>query len=189
MNVSIEATEVLVSAEHLSDPGDQRLPVDYAVYDKDLAGVLPAGEMSWTYAEMPDGKIEVQDIRTVARADGKEQAQNLHRSFRSDGSVSEEEVTVDGKLFKRRVYADDRREGEMVFDDYFGREGNVERRVVYYQKEGDASWHSYHTVFKEGDDKREKIEGSLSGPPPLQGIPQLNKYVDPPAIAYKKPAN
>ena len=37
------------------------------------------------------------------------------------------------------------------------------------------------------DDRLERVEGSLSGPPALKGIPQLNEYLDPPALAYKDP--
>ncbi|HJN85199.1 MAG TPA: hypothetical protein QF873_02700 [Patescibacteria group bacterium] len=187
LNVSVESTEVFVSSEHLSRPGDQRLPVDYVVYDEELAGVMPAGEVSWAYAEMPDGTVELEDMRTVARADGKEQRQWIHRAFRNDGTVSQEEVKVDGKLFKQRIYADDGHEGEMVYDDFFGLDGKVERRVVYYQNEGESSWHSYVTIINGDDDRLEKVEGSLNGPPALKGIPQLNEYLDPPALAYKNP--
>ncbi|NQV12556.1 hypothetical protein HQ524_04290 [Candidatus Uhrbacteria bacterium] len=185
--VSVEATEVEVSHEHLSELGDQRRPVSYVIYDRKLAGSMPAGEVSWKYAEMPDGTVEIEDMGTVARADGKEQRQSMHRTFRGDGTVSQEDVLVDGKLFKSRVYGEEEYDGEIVYDDFYRNDGSVERKVVFYKTDGEGAWKSYSTIYKDGDDKLERVEGSLSGPPVLRGIPQLNTLVDPPTLAYRSP--
>lgn len=183
--VVIEVTEVLVSSEHLAQPGDQRRPVDYVVYDRNIAGSLPAGEITWAYAQMPDGTIELQDIKTTARADGREQHQAIHREFRDDGSVQNEEVRVDGRLFKRRTYgASTDYDGEIVHDDFFNNDGAVDRRVVYFKKPNQGAWQSFRSTYKDGEDRQDRIEGSLSGPPPLQGIPQLNPLVTTPSLGY-----
>ena len=182
--VEVLATDVMVSGEHID--GKQKQPVERIYHDTASGGADPLATENWDYALLPDDKVELQHIRTTSRDGDNELVQDLNRIFRKDGSIDSEEVHVDGKLFKRRTHAPkDDYEGDMVYDDYYDKDGKVERRVVFFKKQGAGDWASYKSVYQDGQDRLERTEGSLAGPPALEGVPQLNRLTETPKMEYR----
>jgi len=174
-DVEVMSVDVFVSGEHVV--GRQDLPVE-RVYFRD--GEV-AGKTSWFYVVDDSDVIFLKRLHSVSFFGGQELHQELNYLYRGDGSLSGEELFVDGVLYKRRTYSTGFFDTGMMYDDEFDSFGNVYRRVVFVRS-GDA-WERHSYEFVNGVEKVIGVEVVLGGPLDLVGVPHLNSCVDAPNSA------